>query len=293
MAKSMTGFGQAQMQTEKWAISWEIKSVNSRFLDLKWKTPHSLNALQPEWERVVRDHALRGRVELYLNLQILDPSLLGLTFDRATAVAMLGQLANLAEETNTEFRPDLNRFLNLSNLWRDKGGEIDPALKEDLHKTLENALIDWDQSKLKEGIALAEDLKTRLSKLRDLVYKLEKLAADNAENRYAELKQRVDKLLQEYSIQTDESRMLQELALLADRLDVSEELTRLKSHLNSMQELVDKPGEIGRKLDFMLQETFREINTCSNKCHNIEMNRIAVDFKAELEKCREQAQNLE
>ncbi|WP_457572053.1 YicC/YloC family endoribonuclease [Desulfovulcanus sp.] len=293
MVKSMTGFGQAQMQTEKWAIFWEIKSVNSRFLDLKWKTPHSLNALQSDWEKIVREYALRGRVELYLNLQILDPSLLGLNFDRTTAVAMLAQLADFAEETSAEFCPDLNRFLNLSSLWRDKGGEIDPVLKEDLRKTLENALIDWDQSKFKEGVALAEDLKTLLNKLSNLVYKLEELAADNAGKRYADLKERVDKLLQEYSVQVDESRMLQELAFLADRLDVSEELTRLKSHLKSMQDLIDKPGEIGRKLDFMLQETFREINTCSNKCHNIEMNHIAVEFKAELEKCREQAQNLE
>ena len=293
MVKSMTGFGQAQMQTEKWAIFWEIKSINSRFLDLKWKIPHSLNALQSDWEKVVRNYAIRGRVELYLNMQILDPSLLGLNFDQTTASAMLTQLANFAEETNAQFCPDLNRFLNLSSLWRDQGGEIDPALKHDLLKTLENALIDWDQSKLKEGAALAEDLKTRINRLGQLVHKLEALAANNAEKRYADLKERVNKLLQEYSVQVDESRMLQELALLADRLDVSEELTRLKSHLKSMQDMIDRAGEIGRKLDFMLQETFREINTCSNKCHNVEMNHIAVEFKTELEKCREQAQNLE
>lgn len=293
MVKSMTGFGQAQMQTEKWAIFWEIKSINSRFLDLKWKIPHSLNALQSDWEKVVRNYAIRGRVELYLNMQILDPSLLGLNFDQTTASAMLTQLASFAKETNAQFCPDLNRFLNLSSLWRDQGGEIDPALKHDLLKTLENALIDWDQSKQKEGLAMAEDLKTRFNRLGQLVHKLEELAANNAEKRYADLKERVNKLLQEYSVQVDESRMLQELALLADRLDVSEELTRLKSHLKSMQDMIDRAGEIGRKLDFMLQETFREINTCSNKCHNVEMNHIAVEFKTELEKCREQAQNME
>jgi uncharacterized protein (TIGR00255 family) len=120
------------------------------------------------------------------------------------------------------------------------------------------------------------------------------MAGENVRTRFSALKSRVEKTMHQIGLgEVDENRLHQELAIMSDRLDVSEELTRLNSHLQEMDRLLAADGEIGRKLDFLLQECFREITTCGNKCQNSSMSRLAVDFKAELEKCREQAQNLE
>lgn len=293
MAMSMTGYGSEVLNTESWTISWEIKSVNSRYLDLKWRVPHTLYFMQGKWEKQLRSFASRGRVDISLNLRIHDPEVLGLTFDQTMAKAMLSQLKDFSQNSGFNFTPDLNIFLKNPSMWQEDKKNISAQLEDDLEKSLINALKNWNETRKNEGNLLLNDISERLSILNNLSLKLQDLAPDNTQSRFNDLKQRLGKLTEELSMEIDENRLLQELTIMADRLDVSEEITRLKAHLSSMEELLDKHAEIGRKLDFILQETFREINTCANKCQNTHMSRIAVDFKAELEKCREQTQNLE
>lgn len=289
----MTGYGSEVLNTESWTISWEIKSVNSRYLDLKWRVPHTLYFMQGKWEKQLRSFASRGRVDISLNLRIHDPEVLGLTFDQTMAKAMLSQLKDFSQNSGFNFTPDLNIFLKNPSMWQEDKKNISAQLEDDLEKSLINALKNWNETRKNEGNLLLNDISERLSILNNLSLKLQDLAPDNTQSRFNDLKQRLGKLTEELSMEIDENRLLQELTIMADRLDVSEEITRLKAHLSSMEELLDKHAEIGRKLDFILQETFREINTCANKCQNTHMSRIAVDFKAELEKCREQTQNLE
>lgn len=293
MAMSMTGYGSEVLNTETWTISWEIKSVNSRYLDLKWRVPNTLYFLQGKWEKQLRSFATRGRVDISLNLRIHDPEVLGLTFDQTMAKAMLSQLESFSQSSGFDFTPDLNIFLKNPSMWQEDKKNISVQLKDDLEKSLTTALKSWNASRKNEGDLLLNDISERLTILKNLSFKLQELAQDNTQARFKDLKQRLGKLTEELSMEMDENRLLQELTIMADRLDVSEEITRLKAHLSSMEELLDKHTEIGRKLDFILQETFREINTCANKCQNTHMSRIAVDFKAELEKSREQTQNLE
>lgn len=293
MPKSMTGYGRASTQEEGWSLSWEVRSLNNRHLDLKWKIPPTLYAHQKEWENEVRGVASRGGVELFLGLKIHNPELQSLTLDRTMAASMLRELELLASSTALAYSPDLNRLLGISSLWKDSGSIDNPQLVSSLTETLSKALADWDEARTREGLALEEDLRVRFARLTELVEEIRVLAAQTAPERFALLQERVGKLLADSGVQADPDRMLQELAVISDRIDVSEELTRLEIHLKGIDGYFNQAEPVGRKLDFMVQECFREINTCGNKSQNTAISQLVVSFKADLEKCREQIQNLE
>ncbi len=293
MPKSMTGYGRASAQEPGWMLSWEIRSLNNRHLDLKWKIPPTLYAHQKEWENVVRSFAIRGGVELFLGLKILNPELQSINLDVNLATAMLRELNSLAQNTGAQFTPDLNRLMAIPSLWKESGTIDNPQLVQSLTQTLRQALTDWDATRQREGLALEEDLRVRFARLRELVIKIRELAGQTAQDRFALLQERVGKLLTENGVALDPDRMLQELAIIADRIDVSEELTRLDIHLQGIDGYFKQQEAVGRKLDFLVQECFREINTCGNKSQNTQISQLVVEFKAELEKCREQIQNLE
>ena len=293
MPKSMTGYGRASSQETSWTLAWEIRSLNNRHLDLKWKIPPTLYAHQKQWENEVRAVASRGGVELFLGLKIMNPELQSLSLDSTMAASMLRELDLLAASLGVPHTPDLNRLMGIPSLWKDTGAIDNPELIRSLTETLQRALADWDEARVREGLALEEDLRARFARLADLVAEIRELAAQTAPERFALLQERVGKLLADSGVQVDPDRMLQELAVISDRIDVSEELTRLDIHLRGIDGYFQQTEPVGRKLDFMVQECFREINTCGNKSQNTAISQLVVTFKAELEKCREQIQNLE
>ncbi len=293
MIRSMTGYGHSSINGSGWNASWEIKSLNSKYLDIKWRTPQRLLGLQTEWESTLRSQAARGRVDAWLDLQIQDREFVDLNLNEALVARMLDDLNNLAKKENIPFHPDLSRLLNLPQVWNE-GKDISPEIAQGIQETLEKCLEDWNRSREVEGRKMAEDIASRLHSLREMIQRMRDMARENEKNRTAALQNKLEKTLHRFELgEVDETRLYQELAIISDRVDVSEELTRLETHIEEMDKLLRGSGEIGRKLDFLLQEGFREINTCSNKCQDGSMNRLAVDLKTELEKCREQAQNLE
>jgi uncharacterized protein (TIGR00255 family) len=206
------------------------------------------------------------------------------------------QLAELAKELGEPFKPDVSRLLSLSFLWQDAAAVPESSLKATVTACLEAALEDWNRARQIEGQALADDLNARLSVLQDLVVQVKERVPQVLEAKREQFLERVRTLAGQLNVaelDPDADRLVQEVAVLGEKLDVSEELTRLDVHLKRLAELLASKGEVGKKLDFTLQETFREINTCGNKCQDAAMSRLVVDFKAELEKCREQVQNLE
>ncbi|MCJ2162988.1 MULTISPECIES: YicC/YloC family endoribonuclease [unclassified Pseudodesulfovibrio] len=293
MPVSMTGFGRFETNDDAWTHVWEIKSVNGRFLDVKWRMPGYLRSLENGWEKVLRAHASRGRVDVSLNLEVLDARILGVTFNETMAQAMFDQMEKLAVSRGGTFEPDYNRVLSMSALWRDCGTEPDPGLADSLTKGLEAALKEWVSSRATEGDALVADLTERMQNLRDLTEKVKQRIPDILEAKKAALRQRIVDMLESANAEFSEDRMLQEVAYLTDKLDVSEELTRLDAHLERLGEVMTEKADVGKKLDFLVQETFREINTCGNKAQDTEVSQLVVDFKAELERCREQVQNIE
>lgn len=293
MVKSMTGFGRAALQEPNWSLVWEIRSINSRHLDLKWRTPYLVRGLETGWEKIVRGFASRGRLEIFLSLGLLKPELLGTSFNEPLATHMLGQLRRFAAANDCAVGPELNDLFLVPQLWADELREPDPTLAAHLEETLRQALEDWNNARGVEGQHLADDLVMRFGRLDICLVAIKELVPLVRGEKFAALQARIQQVLDKYSIALDPDRVLQELSILSDKLDVSEELTRLRGHLDRLRELTNNGGEAGKALDFTLQECFREINTCGNKAQDSRLSRLVVDFKVELEKCREQVQNLE
>ncbi|MDZ7761953.1 MAG: YicC/YloC family endoribonuclease [Desulfovermiculus sp.] len=293
MLKSMTGYGAYRIQDETCVQEWEIKSVNGKQLGVRWRLPPFLRSCEPTWERIVRQTAERGRIDVSLQVNFLQPDFMPVHLDHGQALAMLRELSALAERQGHGWGPDYSRLLNVSSLWQESSLSDQDAQGERFRQGLDRVLEEWDAFRQNEGQALARDLAKRVQQLGQWVEELGGQTSGLAEERYQVLRERISRLLTLEEAEVDEQRMLQELAILADKLDVSEEITRLTTHIQVLAEYLHMQKAGGRKLDFLLQECFREINTLGNKAQNTEVSQVVVDFKAELEKCREQVQNLE
>ncbi len=206
---------------------------------------------------------------------------------------MLSSVGELASEMGHDFAPDFTRLMTISHLWQEGMKDAPEELMASLKAGLEQALADLNASRVREGDLLAGDILGRLEKLSGWHGEIRKLAPKIKEEKFQSLRTRLTTVLEKLGIEPSEERILQEVAVMSDKLDVTEELTRLGCHLDQIRELLAQEGDVGKRLDFVLQETFREINTCGNKAQSIEVSRIVVSFKAELEKCREQVQNIE
>ena len=293
MLRSMTGFGRCVAESGGFTQLWEIKSVNGRHLDVKWRLPAAARGLEARLEKTVRAFASRGRVDISLTLRSAGAAVPGQNFDAAQAGAMIDALRELAQCRGESFTPDYNILLQLPALWNDTGGDTDDGLASRLEEGLAIALEDWNDARAREGKALATDLHSRILRMQEWCEVIAGRAPEIREERGLALRERLTEALAAVGQELEEGRFLQEITLLADRLDVSEELTRLDTHLERLRELLEAGGDAGRRLDFTLQECFREINTCGNKLPDVQLSRLVVDFKNELEKCREQVQNLE
>lgn len=293
MLRSMTGFGRCLVENDQITQQWEIKSVNSRHLDLKWRLPVAVRSLEPRLEKVVRRFASRGRVDVSLILQYAAGLTPAQRFDATQAAAMLESLRELAVARNEAFTPDYNALLQISSLWGDNGEELDETMTTSLEEGLSLALEDWNEARAAEGRSLATDMHSRILRMEEWTGLIAERAPAIKEERANTLRERLGEALAQCGQELDEGRFLQEVVILADRLDVTEELTRLNTHLERLRDLLQSGGDAGRRLDFTLQECFREINTCGNKLPDVQLSRLVVDFKNELEKCREQVQNLE
>lgn len=291
--QSMTGFGRLHCQDAKWDQTWEVRTVNSRYLEVKWRIPHYCRRLESDWDKLVRTYLARGRVEISLDLRMLAPEAASPALDKAQSLGMLGQLRLLAESLGRQFEPDFNQLLLVPSLWRDPAGDLAENLTNALTDGLRLVLEDVSQARFREGQALGEDISTRLERMSKIAAKIRVLTDELAPKRMDNLREKVNALLLAHEKSVDDARLLQELALLSDRVDVSEELTRLAAHLQEARRILAKTPDPGRRLDFLFQECLREISTCGNKAQDAPVCRFVVEFKTELEKCREQVQNLE
>ena len=293
MLKSMTGFGRSLLEDAGVSQAWEVRSVNGRNLDIKWRLPLSVRGLEPIWERLVRAHASRGRLDISLNLSINREDVQPVRLNHALAEEMLAEIASFAEAVNESFTPDLNRLISISALWEDQGLEPGDEISGLLEQGLVAALDDWNESRVREAKALETDITSRILRMQEWVSHIEARAPEIKQERFNLLHERIDQILEKHRLELEEGRFLQEIAVLADKLDVSEELTRLNSHLELLRDLLEQGSDAGRRMDFTVQECFREITTCGNKIQDTQVQHMVVDFKNELEKCREQIQNLE
>ena len=289
--RSMTGFGQSSTSTGTAEIEVQVKTVNSRYLNLKMRLPRELLSIEPDLKKKIRSLLHRGRVDLWVEVRGQDT---GLARVNAGQVEAYLRAAQELSDLGVQGHIDLGTLLTLPDVL-DSRGNIDSQLERvvrGVEEGLEKALEQVDRHRRAEGQAMKEDLRNRLSTLAGLTDQIEKQAEGVAEFQRQRLQEKLSSL--DDLPEVDATRLAQEVAFYADRADISEEITRLRSHLLRFGELLDADQSmIGKNLDFLCQELNREMNTVLSKAGRVEISEVAVIGKTEIERIREQVQNVE
>ncbi len=295
MVCSMTGFGRASTEEGGRRITVEIKSVNSRFLDCNVKLPRRWAGLEERVKPLLQSRGFtRGKVDVFVTLAGSGAEEAAIGLDEAYLSGYLAALYQLRDKYGL---PDDITVMNVAKnaaVFTAAAPEADPEAEWALLEPVLAAAADQNlAARKKEGAALAADLLAKLAGVRDLVEAIDRLSGETVQTYREKLATRVREALADNRIFPDESRLLTEVALFADRVAIDEELVRLRTHFDSMQEMLSGKEPAGRKLDFLLQEMNRETNTVGSKCNDAAVAGIVVQVKADLEKMREQTQNLE
>lgn len=292
MIKSMTGYGAASGSSGKLELSIELKSVNNRYLDCNIRIPRVYTVLEDTMKSLVQQHISRGKVDIFVTIDSSMADDVVIRINEPLAKAYVDAFAQLSE--NYDIKNDvtaltLARFADVLSVEKK---EIDTdTLREDISKVLSEALDAFDSMRISEGTKLNADILARLSEIERLTAVAEERSPQTVSEYRARLEQKMRDVLENTSI--DESRILTEAAIFADKVSVTEEIVRLRSHISQFREILECDEPVGRKLDFLVQELNREANTMGSKGNDVTMSRIVVDIKSEIEKIREQIQNIE
>lgn len=292
MIKSMTGYGKGESTFGAGKMVVEIRSVNHRYGEVFVKLPRPLFAFENDVKKAVSGRLKRGKIEVFVQMdqgagEGMAPAVnIALAQAYHRAFTSLREALNIREEVSLALLAAQRDVLSVA-------GSEEPAeeLADDLISAVRAAIDELEAMRLKEGSALLEDFRGRRETLGRLVEKVAKRAPHVVSEYALRLKERIGQLLGESAI--DEGRLAQEVAIMADRCDITEELVRFNSHLKQFDAILEMEEPVGRKLDFLLQEMNREVNTIGSKANDAEMAVVVVDMKAELEKIREQVQNIE
>jgi len=290
--KSMTGFGRGEVENGGRVLTAEVRCVNNRYLDLKMKLPRGYSSLEEKIRKKVSEVFLRGRVDLFISVSGDFSDLQEVKVNLSLAGGYRNALQELAEEfgLRNEITPQLLAAYP-DVLVREQKEEDLAVVWGMVGKVVDTALESCDTMRAQEGDALAEDLLARLTFFENTVENIEKSIPELLEQRQKNLQERLDKLLM--NVQLDPARLAQELAVMADKTDVTEEIVRLRCHISQFKLFLTEESGIGRKLDFLIQEFLREVNTLASKINDAAVAHLTVDLKSELEKMREQVQNIE
>ena len=292
MVKSMTGYGRAEETIRGCTITVELRSVNNRYLDCNIRLPRLYLFAEDGIKSRVQNIISRGKVDVFVTLDYAEKEEVKVTVNRPVADGYYGALKQLAQ--SYQLSEDisvslLSRFPDV--LLAEKAEEDTEQRAQDIYSVLDRALADFDEMRTKEGSRLRDDILSRAAAIEDMVTFVEERSPQTVSEYRAKLEARMQEVLQ--NTQIDESRLLTEAAIFADKVAVAEETVRLRSHIAQLREMLSKGGATGRKLDFLIQEFNREANTIGSKCSDIQIARQVVDIKAEIEKIREQVQNIE
>ena len=292
MVKSMTGYGRAVETVNGREFTVEVRSVNNRYLDCSVKLPRSLTFAEETVKQAVKATISRGKVDVFITVHSEGVSDVKISLNAAMVEGYLAAMKQMVGEYGVQDDISVSVISRMPEVFTVEREEIDEEqLLADLMGVVKQALTNYDAMRAAEGKALENDLRTRGNTIAELVSQVEAGNGQTVIDYRTRLYNKLQEVLANTSI--DENRILTEAAIFADKVAVDEETVRLRSHLEQMNNMLTTGGAIGRKLDFLLQEMNRESNTIGSKCSDVRLARIVVDIKAELEKIREQTQNIE
>ncbi len=289
----MTGFGRGAVSGENFAVSVEIKTVNNRYLDLNLRLANELQSLEANLKRIIQNRLSRGRIDIFVNYERTSDVVYEL--NRPLIAGYIAALKQMQEEFSLEGEPDMNYIARLPNALQTKADDLSADFVNGVEDACLKALDELEKMREVEGQATAEELNFRLSSIENHLPKIEAESENVAEEYRQRLTKRIEKLLSksESEIELDQARLAQEVAYLSDRSDIAEEITRLKAHIEQFRAIMREEKEVGKRLDFLTQELNREANTIASKTNNLTVKEAALEIKSEIEKIREQVQNIE
>ncbi len=286
----MTGYGSGDAPLGRGRLVVEVRAVNHRFLDARIRMPSALADHAGVVEEIVRQELGRGRVEATARIEGAASTLPRL--DRERAREAFRALSELRDELRPDEPVPLALLASVPGLFADQAGPDADEVRAAIAAAAKAACANLDAMRRREGAALAAVLRAHVAELRRLGAEVRARCPEVVESHRTRLRERVERLLADASVQVDAGRLEHEVALFADKSDVTEEVERLASHCDQFEELVAAGGSVGRKLDFLLQEMGREANTLGSKSADVTLVRLVVDLKAEIERLREQVQNV-
>ena len=292
MIKSMTGYGRSEKVTPTAKCTVEIKSVNHRYLDLSIKLPRKLNMFEAEIRDVLKDYIQRGKVDVYVSFEDYSKESVNIKYNSEIAAEYVKYFNQMSQEF------DIDNDIRVSTLARMPEvlvSEDENINEEEIWKLVKDALIEASDAfvvtRIKEGENLKNDLIEKLDSMSTNVAFIEERYPKIIEDYKARLTSKINEVLEDKQI--DESRILTEVCIYSDKVCVDEEMVRLKSHIDAVKEALTGGGAVGKRLDFLAQELNREANTTLSKSTDIEIANVAITIKTEIEKIREQIQNIE
>ena len=292
MIKSMTGYGRAIGEFADKQITVEIRSVNNRFLDCGVKLPRLYSFAEEAIKQLVKQHVTRGKVDVYVTVNMTQGSDVSVGLNRSVLEGYLAAMKQIAAEYDVRDDISVNSLSRLPDVFTvDKVEEDEDHMKAQLLSVVSDALARYDAMRAVEGEALAKDLRSKTEAIRTMVAFVEERSPVSVQEYREKLLAKIQEVLASTTV--DEAKILTEAAIFADKVAVDEETVRLRSHLSQLDTMLQSSEPIGRKLDFLMQEINRETNTIGSKCSDLQLAQTVVNMKAELEKIREQIQNIE
>ena len=293
MAISMTGFGRGEYKNDNYHFTVECRTINHKYVDINIRLPRKISFLEDKIRNVVKDYIKRGRVDLYIKLDLIGSEDVNLKFDEKLASEYVNILNNIKDTFKLQDDITVMNIAKFPDIIKSEEKEEDEDLLWSmLREALADCLVKLKDMRVEEGSKLAKDIDMRCDLLKDYIEQIENYSY-NVVNEYKEkLNNRINEILENPSL-VDENRLAQEVAVYADKCSITEEIVRFKSHITQLKKSIHKDESIGRKIDFLIQEMNRETNTIGSKSSDLNITNLVVEVKSELEKIREQIQNIE
>ena len=291
MIKSMTGFGRGKYENEGRTYTVEIKSVNHKYSDINVRLPRFLNNVEDKIRKRVAEVISRGKIDIFVSFENYSNKGTTIRINKDLAKEYIRELKELAEEADLRFDLNVIDVSKFPEILKLEDEDNDELIGQEVMIALDDALGKFVSMREIEGEKLVEDIERRIYLIQEKVSEVTKFSSTLVEEYMARLQTRVNELLEPGVV--DEARLMQEIVIFSDKSSIEEELTRLKSHISQFLELIKQSSPIGKKIDFLIQEINREVNTIGSKANSLDITNKVIEIKTEVENIREQIQNIE